>query len=145
MSYIKGIVSKFDMSLVIPQPHNHEVLGKIIMGYSRSTLSHAKGGAWPGRVAQMDALFEHNGYWNIFTHTFFTRLRYYSNWAAWCPDQLWKANPTRESAYKSDHSKPTKVAGIGALASKHEKNWEWDPSGLMTMNSWPLKPNADLI
>lgn len=42
------------MSLVIPHAHEHEVLGKIIIGYSRSTLSSVTCNAWPRRVAQMN-------------------------------------------------------------------------------------------
>ena len=34
-----------------PHLHNHEILGKFMIGYSRITLSHAKGGAWPRWIA----------------------------------------------------------------------------------------------
>lgn len=40
------------MSLVIPHAHKHGVLGKIILGYSRSTLSSVTCSASPRQVAQ---------------------------------------------------------------------------------------------
>ena len=41
------------MSLVIQDSHDHEVLGQIIIAYSRSTLSLAKGGAQPRWIAEI--------------------------------------------------------------------------------------------
>lgn len=85
-----------------PHSHDHKVLGHVIIGYPKSALSHAAGGAWPWWASQKNSQI-----WFAIAWHFRKTSKHIPNIFDLHDFHIyfWKPNPTRQLPCRLDHCK----------------------------------------